>query len=230
MKKCGVYYELHHIIPRSVRSDLANLSKHPDNGVLLTAKEHVLVHRLLCKFTTGEVQISCMRAFHAMCSMTNGGRNKRTPSIGTLGAARKAASEASTGINVGIKGPPEWSNCGSLEDWEMKLHRHVDDGMSDPNIGKIYGVSAAAIHMWRGKLDICKRRSKIRDGEWLRTQYVDRQRSCEEIAQEVGCSGTAIRQKLIKFNIPIRTASQRQILANPKRIDTFINVNNRIRK
>jgi hypothetical protein len=43
-----VYYEAHHIVPRSLGGN-----DKKSNIVLLTAKEHYLCHRLLTKFTTG---------------------------------------------------------------------------------------------------------------------------------------------------------------------------------
>lgn len=39
-----VYYEQHHIIPKCM-----NGSNHPDNLVLLTAREHFIIHKLLCE-------------------------------------------------------------------------------------------------------------------------------------------------------------------------------------
>jgi hypothetical protein len=45
----GVYYEAHHIIPKSHGGDgLVSQYKWHPNVVLLTAKEHFLAHRLLC--------------------------------------------------------------------------------------------------------------------------------------------------------------------------------------
>ena len=57
------YKEIHHIIPRCVGG---NNSK--DNLVSLTAKEHFIIHMLLCKFTTGVAKQKMYFAFNAMCS------------------------------------------------------------------------------------------------------------------------------------------------------------------
>lgn len=43
------YYELHHIKPKCLFPEFANLKKHPNNGVLLTAREHFIVHRILAR-------------------------------------------------------------------------------------------------------------------------------------------------------------------------------------
>jgi hypothetical protein len=45
----NVYYERHHIIPKSLSGSLS-----VDNLVYLTAREHFICHRLLVKFTEGE--------------------------------------------------------------------------------------------------------------------------------------------------------------------------------
>lgn len=44
-----IYYERHHIQPASLQPELANLKQHPENGVLLTAREHYIAHRLLIR-------------------------------------------------------------------------------------------------------------------------------------------------------------------------------------
>lgn len=49
LKNSSTYYELHHIIPRSIDKSIANLRLHPSNGILLTPREHFICHYLLCK-------------------------------------------------------------------------------------------------------------------------------------------------------------------------------------
>ena len=43
-KNTGVYYELHHIIPKCL-----NGTDEKDNLILLTAREHLICHKLLCE-------------------------------------------------------------------------------------------------------------------------------------------------------------------------------------
>ena len=64
------YKEKHHIIPKSLGG---NNSK--DNLVELTAREHFMVHMLLCKFTKGEAKRSMLYAFHCMCYYKKDGRD-----------------------------------------------------------------------------------------------------------------------------------------------------------
>ncbi len=59
-----IYYENHHILPRSLFEEYIDLREHNWNSVLLTAKEHFIVH--LCiwkhykklKYTKGEIKMS----------------------------------------------------------------------------------------------------------------------------------------------------------------------------
>lgn len=59
------YTEKHHIIPRSLGgSDAA------DNIVVLTAREHLLCHLLLCKMTAGPARYKMIRAYTLMSGQT----------------------------------------------------------------------------------------------------------------------------------------------------------------
>lgn len=215
-KRGNVYYENHHIIPRSMGGDNS-----AQNLVLLTAKEHILAHRLLCKFTQGSMRTKALRAYHAMCYKTNGGQNKRLPTVLQLSKAREAASLANKGKR-GIVGVPYWHSATSIEEFKSDLQDLIDKGMGDPEIGRRFGVSAASIHNWRSKLNLPKRRWQLRNREWLEQKYINEQLSAAEIGVVIGCSGTAIQQKLTEFKIPIRSSFDRQKLAAPKRTQTSL--------
>ena len=64
------YKEKHHILPRCLggKDTKTNLVK-------LTAREHFIVHMLLCKFTKGEAKRSMLYAFHCMCYYKKDGRD-----------------------------------------------------------------------------------------------------------------------------------------------------------
>ena len=64
------YTEKHHIVPRCIGGDDGN-----GNIVTLTAREHFIVHMLLCKFTKGEAKRSMLYAFHCMCYYKKDGRD-----------------------------------------------------------------------------------------------------------------------------------------------------------
>lgn len=203
--KKSVYVEKHHILPKSFKR---GGEKDPSNLVYLTAKEHIVIHHLLTKCTLGDNRRSALRAFHSMCFQNNGGQNKRFPSIIQLASARKSISTATKGISKGMRGP-KWFD-GELQQFTEILQKYVDDGVSDPQIGAKYGVSAAIVFNWRRKLKISNRRKGLRDPEYLRSCYIDKKMSAQKIADMLGCTATAVLQYLKKFNIPIRDSNARQ--------------------
>tara|TARA_B110000285_G_scaffold94997_1_gene108414 strand:+ start:989 stop:1621 length:633 start_codon:yes stop_codon:yes gene_type:complete len=64
------YKEKHHILPRSLGG-----SNDKSNLVELTAREHFIVHMLLCKFTVGVARRSMLYAFKAMSYCIKDGRD-----------------------------------------------------------------------------------------------------------------------------------------------------------
>ena len=91
-----VYYEKHHIIPRSLGG-----SNQQDNLVRLTARAHYVVHRLLTRMTTGTDR-------HKMCTaiflMTNTRKGVRISSH-TYQVIREQAAKASSVQNKGKPSP-----------------------------------------------------------------------------------------------------------------------------
>lgn len=145
------YVEGHHILPKSF-----DLGGHNDksNIVFLTAKEHIMVHRLMCKFILKEYRIKSLRAYHCMIFKNNGGNNKRYVTLHQLATARQAASEANS-VKRGMNGVPSWfTESDNIFEFEETLREFVANNYSDPKIAKIYGVSAQAIYNWRKKLKI----------------------------------------------------------------------------
>lgn len=216
-KKILGYVEGHHIVPVSF-----SLGGETDdnNIVYLTSKEHIMIHRLMCNFLIDDHKTKSLRAFHCMCFKNNGGQNKRSASLHHLAKAREAVSE----INKGERGPrgvPIWFT--ESEDFDVfcnQLRELIAKGLSDPQIGKKYNVSATAIFNWRNKLNLKRRRWKLRNKEWLYDQYINKKLSSENIASLIGCTGTAVQQYLNKYNIPIRDAYERQKLRANRQILT----------
>lgn len=62
-KSDETYYELHHILPKSIYPEYAKL---PGNLVLLTPREHFLAHYLLTKIFEGENKFKMLCAFMRM--------------------------------------------------------------------------------------------------------------------------------------------------------------------
>lgn len=67
------YFERHHIIPKCMNGDNSK-----DNLVLLTAKEHYICHRLLCKIYPGNFLLQ--NALLRMCSSKSNGQFRYSPS------------------------------------------------------------------------------------------------------------------------------------------------------
>ncbi len=61
VKTAEIYYESHHIIPRSMDG-----SDDPENLVLLSAREHYIAHILLTKFTKGKSLFKMLAAWNMM--------------------------------------------------------------------------------------------------------------------------------------------------------------------
>lgn len=69
------YTEKHHILPKCLGG-----SNNEDNLVRLTAKEHFIVHMLLCKFTEGSINNKMIFAFSAMSCIKGKNRNYKATS------------------------------------------------------------------------------------------------------------------------------------------------------
>lgn len=211
-KKYG-YVEGHHIFPISFGADKTGVKY---NIVYLTAKEHIMVHRLMCKFLSGEHKIKSLRAFNAMCRRTK----ERRISIHHASVAKRNASEAKS-IKTGIKGVPEWFvESDDVEVFKTTLSKLCLSGVSDPDIAKMYNVSSTAIHNWRKKLGIKNRRENLRSKNYLTNEYISNNKSCGQIAKELGCTSSAVQQYLKKFGIEVRCATDRQRLRSDRTILT----------
>jgi hypothetical protein len=92
------YKEKHHIIPKCLGG-----SNNEDNLVRLTAKEHFIVHMLLCKFTKGEAKRSMFFALNCMITLNNRGMRTIKYSSRTFEKVRKQCAKYLKGnkFNVG---------------------------------------------------------------------------------------------------------------------------------
>lgn len=94
----GYYYENHHIIP----SSLGGLDS-PENLVLLTAREHLICHWLLCKFTSGENKAKMVYAFAMMCNVKNHHQKRYVARSVMYEASKRFRSEAGVSKETRIK-------------------------------------------------------------------------------------------------------------------------------
>ena len=98
-----IYYESHHIIPEC---EPFNGSNRKENRVLLTFKEHLIIHWLLTKMCEGQKKYKMFHGLHMITNNTS--KNTRDiPPIWILELGRQANSKAGKyrkGIPTGFKG------------------------------------------------------------------------------------------------------------------------------
>jgi hypothetical protein len=83
----GVYYEGHHIVPKSLGGIDSD-----ENLVLLTAREHFICHWLLYKFLEGIAKHKMAHAWFMMCNTKNNNQHRYVPSARIYEAAKMAKS------------------------------------------------------------------------------------------------------------------------------------------
>lgn len=96
MKSTDTYYERHHIIPKSLGGDNSK-----SNLVLLTAREHFLVHWLLTKMVEGTDRYKMASAFISMSRSSKTKQHKREYSSKQFEVMRKVFGRATTERQTG---------------------------------------------------------------------------------------------------------------------------------
>jgi hypothetical protein len=91
-KTTGVYYELHHIVPRCMGGDNSFC-----NLVLLTAREHFISHWLLYRIYPENQKLA--RAFWMMCNVKDKNQDRHIPSSRAYQEARTAYIDLKTGVS-----------------------------------------------------------------------------------------------------------------------------------
>ena len=110
----GIYYEEHHIFPKSLFPEYITKRW---NTILLTAKEHFVVHHLLVKFTQGEHKSKMYFAFNHMC-VYNKNQPRYKPSARLYNRVKKEISK----IRISLFNSPEWKNTiGKEKTRKLKL-------------------------------------------------------------------------------------------------------------
>jgi len=140
------YFELHHIIPKSLGG-----SSRKDNLARLTGKQHFVAHRLLAKFTNGRAKCKMVLALHrflhsrnydfritsgkyeyikSQCSLAasilNKGKKFSDEARGNMSTAQKQRYEAT---------PTHWRGRSHTENTKKKM-RAVQGGENNPQFGK----------------------------------------------------------------------------------------------
>jgi DNA-directed RNA polymerase specialized sigma24 family protein len=74
----------------------------------------------------------------------------------------------------------------------------VEGGATQAEIGEEHGITTRANSVSDERLE---------DPEWLEEQYVDEEKTMQEIADEVGCSDGTVMRRLHKFDIEVRRSA-----------------------
>lgn len=96
-KKDGTYYEIHHILPKSLGG-----SNDKDNLVFLTAKEHFVAHLLLTHFLKGKDRSKMVYALWRLATSRSSVR-KETFSSRTYETAKRILSEERKKIRLSLE-------------------------------------------------------------------------------------------------------------------------------
>ena len=138
----GIYYERHHILPKSLGGDDS-----PQNLVWLTPREHFIAHLLLVKFVEGQHRYKMQFALNMMMVRSPDHESDRyIPGSRLYQFAREGLSEA-------------WSECKrGKPTWNKGVPRTqaVKDAVSKANKGKV---------PWnKGRERTPEERQKMKDG------------------------------------------------------------------
>jgi len=113
------------------------------------------------------------------------------------------------------------------ENREWLYRKYVKEGKPSTEIASECEASFTTIVRWLDKHDIEKRGSgpspskqeekKYTTEEWLRREYIDKQRPSADIAEECGVAPQTIRSWLVRFEIPTRSRKEAKNLSVQKK-------------
>jgi hypothetical protein len=135
------YTEKHHILPKCLGG-----SNNEDNLVRLTAKEHFIIHILLCKFTTGVAKRKMLYAHKAMSYYIKEGRNY------------KIGSRIAEKLRKELKFSPEHIENLRKSHTGKKFSDATKKKMSILHKGNKYNLGRKSSEMTRAKLRVIQRK------------------------------------------------------------------------
>jgi hypothetical protein len=118
----GIYYETHHIIPRSLGGN-----NFKENKISLLPKEHFVAHLLLTKMFNGQAKYKMWKAFNMMLTENIVDQTRYRPTARYYELARQLVGVASSACN---KGRIPWNKG-------IPQSKKVKDAVSTANKGKI---------------------------------------------------------------------------------------------
>lgn len=116
-----IYYESHHIIPRS-------LGGNKEQVAILTAKEHFICHLLLCKMTTGKARSKMLHALKCMQEMKGKEHSQQRYSSKLYQKLKEEICKAMSDLRTGV---PNYKLRGHKRSKEFKEKLKKSFSLSD---------------------------------------------------------------------------------------------------
>jgi len=118
-----------------------------------------------------------------------------------------------------------------LSDRNWLYDKYINNKLSSKKIGELLTCSDATVLNALKKHSIITRNSikypKLYDRNWLYKKYITETCSLRKIAKILGTSGSNVRLKLIKFNIPLRRCNER--IGNAQLTKLYTNIPMQVR-
>lgn len=169
-----VYYESHHIIPKSIAPEKRNDT---NNCVLLTAREHFIAHCLLVKILVDPVHVRKMK--WALVNLTAGTKTKN----------RYFNSKLYALLKEGLTQEFTKQHCENISKSKLGSKRTLTSRLKQSETLRRNGIfncdNAKAIEKWRGSQHTVAAKKKIseaRKRDWDSLSEIDRQSRIEKTA------------------------------------------------
>lgn len=173
-----VYYESHHIIPKSIAPEKQN---EENNKVLLTAREHFIAHCLLVKILVDPIHVRKMK--WALVNLT----------AGTKTGNRYFNSKLYASLKEGLTQKFSEQHCKNISKSKMGSKRSAESRLKQSETLKRNGIfncdNKKAIEKWRGSQHTDNSKRKMSDA---RKRKWD---SLEETEQKLRIEKTAFKNR-----------------------------------
>jgi len=111
--------------------------------------------------------------------------------------------------------------CLKLKDRNALYQEYVVNELTSYEIADLWGTNQRSVNkalkrfgfsrsvgeaarLRRKKKPVKSKYKELNDKEWLLQKYLQEKKSCEDIAEEIGCFATSVQSYLHKYNIPLR--------------------------
>lgn len=152
-KGCGVYFELHHIVPKCIGG-----TENKDNLVLLTAREHFIAHKLLC-----EIYPTNDKLFHAywmMCTCKTPNRMYKISSR-EYSRIKQKFSESISKLNTGELNPAKRTDVRNKISQALMGHTAWNNGLTKETNNSIAQMAVKQKNIKRWNVGLTKNDPRV---------------------------------------------------------------------